>query len=434
MLNTRFVFHNVGQGLFYCGKLAIGRNSFNFIYDCGSEKLKRIETAIKREFDEDAKVGLLFISHLHKDHVSGIPYLLKRARVNTVVLPYLPPLERLIVALQSQPSLRELRSFWADPVQFLINRGVETVILIGGKGPDESGEWLSPEGPLTPEPEDTEMILNPHFLGDDSDLLEKIKTFEGELMDFFNKGQLLVKGHYGYMALQTKKEVPLWTFRLYNYNVPFATLSNFEKCVKTKLCNISSKAIKEAIVDETKLRELKDCYRQLCKRGSLKSFNNTSLVLLHLPFFTHFNAYVKGCMWEVLLFCYSCWRPFEFWYDILLHDSLKYHGSSQFLTGDISLADPLKLNEITLHFRLGKEIKRTIVTLIPHHGSKSNWNASICEKLQSLFWIVSAGYDNKYGHPSFEVLEDICLNCKGCCSIWVNEENYFGFMGTLDWQ
>jgi len=31
--NAIFTFHNVGQGLFYSGKI----ENFNFIYDCGSE-------------------------------------------------------------------------------------------------------------------------------------------------------------------------------------------------------------------------------------------------------------------------------------------------------------------------------------------------------------------------------------------------------------
>lgn len=82
-MSNIFKFHGIGQGLFYSG--SIDDNKFNFIYDCGgsTEKLeKEIETLGNKDID------FLVISHLHDDHINGLPILLKRTNIKRIYLPY----------------------------------------------------------------------------------------------------------------------------------------------------------------------------------------------------------------------------------------------------------------------------------------------------------------------------------------------------------
>lgn len=90
-----FKFHPVGQGLFYTGSLA--HKTFNFVYDCGTESkqhylLSSIESHIK-EIQGDAlnkpQIDFVVVSHLHKDHYSGLLDLARKTNIRQVYLPYL---------------------------------------------------------------------------------------------------------------------------------------------------------------------------------------------------------------------------------------------------------------------------------------------------------------------------------------------------------
>lgn len=94
-------FHSVGQGLFYSSYLQINKgNKANIIFDCGSNSTKCIEEKIKDYLAVGIKkIDLLIISHLHEDHVSGLDYLLNNITVDTVVIPYLIPYDRLLLQI-----------------------------------------------------------------------------------------------------------------------------------------------------------------------------------------------------------------------------------------------------------------------------------------------------------------------------------------------
>ena len=82
-MNNTFTFHGVGQGLFYSG--SIDDKKFNFIYDCGGSTEKLRNEIENLEFDE---IDFLVISHLHEDHINGLPILLQSKKVNKIFLPY----------------------------------------------------------------------------------------------------------------------------------------------------------------------------------------------------------------------------------------------------------------------------------------------------------------------------------------------------------
>ncbi|USS41573.1 MBL fold metallo-hydrolase [Thermococcus aggregans] len=429
-LKVDFKFHNVGQGLFYTGRLTYGKASFNFVYDCGSEKTNLVNKAINREFSGNKKgIDLLIISHLHKDHVSGIPHLLKITHVDTVILPYLTPIERLLVALQTPVAPREFYEFLADPVMFLLDsRKVNRVILVGGGEPSDRENWLQTHDMPSDLPPNGEFIIDLERLPNDEILRSEIKKLEPNVV---GDRRVLVKNHSGVLPVLITKS-PIWIFRFFNYKVRSNKIFQFENCVKRILGDITPETIKDAIRDRNIKSELEDCY----KSNIHSKLNETSLLTLHLPVFNPRNN----------ILCYNCgcfriininFVNFNINSHNLMSTNQPREAFSQFLTGDINLNRKRKYKEIAKHFGFKSYTSKkplitdTMVTLIPHHGAKGYWNNAICMDISSRFWVVSAGINNKYGHPSLKVLWDIWQNCQDSCVVWVNEAVYFRLMGIL---
>jgi beta-lactamase superfamily II metal-dependent hydrolase len=85
-------FHPIGQGAFYTEKFTTNDGkSFTVVYDCGSETFgeKKLTKIINQTFLQGDVIDILFISHFHKDHISGVPQLVKRCTIKNVVIPLL---------------------------------------------------------------------------------------------------------------------------------------------------------------------------------------------------------------------------------------------------------------------------------------------------------------------------------------------------------
>jgi len=84
-------FHSIGQGAFYSERHFINDKEFTIIYDCGSATLKaeKLKTKINSVFPKGHTIDILFISHLHSDHINGIEFLKKNYTIKSVVLPYI---------------------------------------------------------------------------------------------------------------------------------------------------------------------------------------------------------------------------------------------------------------------------------------------------------------------------------------------------------
>ena len=373
-----FTFHNVGQGLFYTGKI----NGFNFVYDCGSENKRHLNFVVDNFARNTPTVDLLILSHLHQDHTAGLDALFNsKTRIGTVVLPYLPPRERLMVALSNINVSSWLFDFWANPVAFLINRGVGRVVLIESGGGERPPEYFPSEEELENEdkpPLDLSRMRPNHEL-------RKRIISEEQLEDKVREDNFLVMDHYGYL-----KAKAIWFLRFFNSVPQDSNLDLFEKCINEHNI-ISDNDIINAISNKSYHKKLKKCYEKL--QGD---FNNTSLVVYHAPLMQERYSIIHPL-------CYEPSNQLHFRFPNKFSINLR-NIFGHFLTGDIDLNKTLP--QLEVHF--GNYLSKVALALVPHHGSKDNWDKTILTKLaHTPSWVTSAGISNKYGHPSPVILQDI---------------------------
>ncbi|MBQ9546151.1 MAG: MBL fold metallo-hydrolase [Bacteroidales bacterium] len=120
-------FHAVGQGLF-CSEV-VESPSINFrhttVYDCGTTSNP---TILQQEIEGLAntldykKIDILFLSHLHKDHISGIEQLMNECYVKKVVLPQLEPFQIIRAYLSKSSNAPSFSDQYDDSAFALIDR------------------------------------------------------------------------------------------------------------------------------------------------------------------------------------------------------------------------------------------------------------------------------------------------------------------------
>lgn len=96
---------------------------------------------------------MLFVSHLHADHINGIDRLQAMAPAKTVILPYLDVVERLLFILsdfERGAALRSSLDYFENPVDWWLGRGAERVIFLQSGGPDDipPPRGAEPDGPI----------------------------------------------------------------------------------------------------------------------------------------------------------------------------------------------------------------------------------------------------------------------------------------------
>ena len=283
-------FHPVGHGLFSSVNVYTGRRRFNLLFDCGSHI--KCRGALSKALDEflarERYIDILVISHLHYDHVSGVVKLLSHANVKTVVLPYIPPEERLLVAAHqlALPLPPWYRSFLISPAAFLASLGVEEVRFLRGtgeEGPPELPLTEPPEGP--PEVRDRLGVIWPETAENISaDELRQAKNIKETLgvPVFFTK----IDGH-AFLAL--RHVPPFYAFLVFFfYPVREDALDMFKKCLYSEfgITAINPETIRRLLSRAEDRKRLRRCYEILANKiGGTRELNFTCLSLLILLVF-----------------------------------------------------------------------------------------------------------------------------------------------------
>lgn len=417
MLSTfNFKFRNIGQGLFYTGI----SSDYSFVYDCGSESKRGFLNAAIEQFSDELleisgrrKLDLLMLSHLDNDHVNGLEKLLEELEVHTVVLPYLTPLERLLIAYKSNEKDAAYYEFLKAPFEYLLNKGVQQIIVLTGE-------------------EESDNSLDENIEGDMENAFDQLEDSEKENSIRIEE---LIDGEMGFENLKFKKRGNVkmkigWEFSLFNYDNNEETRRIFSGVFHSKSNKqFSKKDLVDILSDKQKLSAFRKDYKEVIKNKlsnkRISEINNSSLVLLHRPLNSCVETDVllmkkqKSCEIEKDI---SLKRR-NTWY---LHEEINKTGNmylfensgmsrnhhrilkGSLLFGDIDVRKDL--NQILNFF--GGKIEEVGIVLVPHHGSKNNWDnelLNVGNAMAKIVWVVSAGYNNKYSHPHAEVVLPIIL-------------------------
>lgn len=427
MNKFEFTFHNVGQGLFYTGRIG----KFNFVYDCGAEKkdkdylYKAIDGYSPNNRGEVEKplLDVLIISHFHEDHVLGINKLLKMNKVDTVILPYLTPIERLVVSLTQYGKRPQYKlpqwyyQFLSDPVAYLRGKGIKKIVIIGGTGNKEVF-------PLAVDNQRNldNMEIDFGLMPEDIDLKKEIEAYEPSWKASIKDGSLTIKNHNGIVCIKSS-----WELVFFNYEVDEKKLNRFRQCIEDN--NLLKYGVHD-IIKDVKLRiKAKNCYKELFGKNKENEFNNTSLILYHGPK-GKYSLSSPSCSCSWLQLC-----PLSL--EVTLSSIKMLHScavesfkgkAGQFLTGDIKVGT--KWSDIEKHFN-SYFLKMAVIQL-PHHGSSHNWENRLLNKVNGnsnrMLYVASAGISNKHGHPSSNVIRKVSENNY---FLWCNEFNSVTISGEI---
>lgn len=405
-LKAKLTMQNVGQGLFYCGNLKFfnKNNDFNFVYDCGSENrshLNRIINNYKKEISPN--LDLLIISHLHDDHIIGLENLLEGINVDTVILPYMSPLERLTIALKKINLPRSYYEFLEEPIQYLLKKGVRRIVLVGGTSGASGPSFYK----MSTELSDIKMDIN--TLRNDKLLEEHVLDNEPEIKKFIDEEKLLIKNHFGYISI-----FGLWGFRFFNYEVDHKKLQSFKKCIDSI---VDGTDVKEFIKSKARLKSLRPCYETIFGRTKL---NNTSLSVFTGPLGNYKKIYSIPNPWLFnLKYCDSIcpYSNDDEFFNNIIPPTRWIHHIGNLLTGDIDMN--LSWNNFINHFR--NNLPQTFLVQIPHHGSRYNWNNNILNEINDSIWLVTAGLKNRFGHPHNKVIRDIYSHFPEKTIYWISD-------------
>ncbi len=388
-------FKAVGQGLFAFGSFEF-RNipkrrrriklagqppewNFHWVYDCGSSSgqalVNRGIEDIARKLN-DKSLDLIVISHLHFDHISGLLRLLNRVHVKSIMLPWAPLWQRLLIGFEQglTEGDNEL-GFYTDPVGYIAGAAPERfgrIVFVmpsgGGEGsdPDESSPRVTPDD-LEWQPEDKSPRV---FLPND---LEVPATPENhDFARVFKAGDRFVQSE-------------TWEFLPYNdpKSAPKAPKA-FKKSVDELRPTLLGQDANEK---EKALKKLNALYR----RGFPAGFqNDLSLSLYTGP--------VPLSRWKL--------------------ESGSVVGSNAtsisdapapiLYTGDGNFST--KTHWLRLAEYLGEKRSEAIATFqVPHHGSRYNWKKGNAHLVSPQFSVFSSDPARRYGHPHAEVLRDFLL-------------------------
>lgn len=386
----------IGQGFFSSQQILYGNEKYTCVYDCGSVSKggsRLLDKYVDYLRDTTEAIDLLVISHLHRDHVNGIKYLIEKFNVKKIIIPYMTLVQRIMLILEisrdidslKPETIREDRAFIKYVISTLTDDGEEIHIEIPG---------------------DTEVISSSFYPSTEEISLNK-KGFIWEFTHFS-----LYSGAGENVECEFVKNFRGQCKRILGYN------------------NIEDLRIDDLVDDLKKNKsEIVDAYKKVFKyienkhgRKKLKDFNCSSVILYSGPhdeiWSDHHPALYRAC---------KGWRHIDYdghrlpWYEhhhfidcgCYLSKCIKWgtRFGGWLGTGDARLADPENIDE--LKDKLGrKRLRRIQVLTVPHHGSKYNSSKYFFDIFcnSNLECVIHSDPNRGHGHPHHEVLLNIKFN------------------------
>ena len=124
-------FNSIGHGGFCTEEF----KGFTMVYDCGGKNTNIVNREIAHSLTEKQPIDALFISHFHRDHINGLPYLLNNHPVKRVFLPFLLPDQKIQLLIENErtgnadPFVSDLISDYRVTIQTYSQIGEETQVI-----------------------------------------------------------------------------------------------------------------------------------------------------------------------------------------------------------------------------------------------------------------------------------------------------------------
>lgn len=350
----------VGQGAFYTEQFDCG---VNVVYDCGSSTSRSaIEKQIACTFEPREKIQAVFISHLHEDHINGLPFLLSHCCVERLYLPFLTEeeilLTRLIARLENTES------------EFL------SKLIVDPYGAVQ--DYTLPADTQTPE------IF--YVMPQDS------SRRPGGNVGAVPSGKAV--------DLTVSDSNPDWGYVPYNFQNTRRSKAFFRGLKK----NGYDKKTLQAYLETSDIFSYDwDDIKRIYQKYAPGSLNSNSLVVYSGPLMPDHRQI----------------RPYRFFMpDLTEPQSGRRTG---YPDGCLYLGDydaGTKENWDALTGELSAYMPSVGTVQVPHHGSMHNYNEEL--SCGQFVLIISAGYQNKYKHPHTKVLKDMLM--KKVIHFWVTEQ------------
>ena len=346
---NKFKFHSVGQGLFYTGQLGYyyhhGYSEYCFVYDCGSESnVKYLNTAIDDFADRiDGGLNFCVISHLHKDHYSGLYRLNKLSKISKLILPYLPDFKNL-------KTVYIIGQYFENGLEEITDADIQNLkLMLGLYGVFDRDETFGS--------------------------VEIEKFGEPDEVHKYDKFQCFKK-------VGTHKH---WCFEFYNKAITDEKWSALDKKLEEYLTNNNIENL-DSLLSSNSFKIIVAIYKEVFG-GNL---NATSIILKHYPMLKSSGCYpdcqMGDFLWEYL-------RPYNY------HCG-RHNKNITVLTGDAEF-------DVGLVKRVFSDYTSINVLQVPHHGSNGNWVKLKLPKDLECKLVVSFGLGNKHKHPDAKTVNDI---------------------------
>jgi hypothetical protein len=415
------LFHPVGQGAFYTEHIFYNYEKFNVVYDCGSSTNKTIvESQIQKSFEKGETIHALFISHLHEDHINGIPFLIKYCHVKNIFFPLISDVNKLILLqeLNEQKSSNDFTyQFISNPknaINNLENNGriKPKLIAVQEVSPDNSP---SDNDDLFDLEDDSNSQANSEWQLFDQSILSGRKLTYSRLKDIWE----YIPFNFEQNIQKEKLEKILYESGITVYNGQFM---EGEVIIPPEEVITKKKRAFNEIIGKTydKISGKRNGNSMTVYSGRLSRISSIYGSLdLRMDDERFFNGWIYN---EIFYLDYSRRRFVNRYWSRGKNPGCLY-------TGDYDASTDTYFNALKTHY---EKYWSTIGCFqVPHHGSAWNFNTGFIEN--DKVYIISAGTKNSYGHPDADVIQSIHIGgghpfvITEDCSSYLAQTFYFYF-------
>lgn len=432
------IFHPVGQGGFYTESFD---DQHMVVYDCGSESEKKLQNYLNDCFREAPKqtIDVVFLSHLHSDHINGLQELRNRTNVKKIFLPLLTSNKIVEAILYNKANFSYYENKRANEIiQSLLSENTSDTRLIeveefrantisDGDTYDidhenmsirriASGTKITLELPpvLTSNNTYLKWVYIPFNIelpepSVNRSYVDKItnETVREEVLSIATNIMQIYEAYYNQRDILTKELIKLINSRDYDDYLPIDReyIDEFYKSQRDGVYLF--KKVYSALFGNIDNSQSMPVFSGLLKENlcSLEMQIKSNILCTYC---SHCHDYfsIHHCM----VHSYLCEDkiPCNFLY-----------------TGDYE-AQNINFFKCLKDFYENYRVWDTLCGLqIPHHGSRKNYNTGLYQ--DKCFAIASVGVNNRHKHPNIDTL--INITNQGCCPNVVTED-----INTLKYQ